>query len=63
MQHDPLTAHRDELPCDVLAELHRLRCQVQLAAFEDELRRDAATMRRELDEGFWKMERREGRRP
>lgn len=63
MRRDPLMAQRDELPCNVHMELHRLRCQIQLAAFKDELRRDAATMRRELDEGFWKMERREGRRP
>ncbi len=63
MRRDRSTVQRDELPCNVLMELHRLRCQMQLATFKEELRRDAATMRRELDEGFWKMERREGGRP
>lgn len=63
MRRNRSTVQRDELPCNVLMELHRLRCQMQLTAFKEELRRDAATMRRELDEGFWKTERREGGRP
>lgn len=63
MRRDRSTVQRGELPCNVLMELHRLRCQMQLATFKEELRRDAATMRRELDERFWKTERREGERP
>jgi phage gp36-like protein len=53
--------------CEALVELYRLRCQMQLAAFEEELRRDSATVRRALDEAFWKIDRqieqREGRQP
>jgi len=57
----------DERVCEALVELSQLRCQMQLAAFKEELRRDAATVRRALDEVFWKMDReieqREGRQP
>ena len=57
----------DERVCEALVELYQLRCQMQLAAFKEELRRDAATVRRALDEVVWKMgreiEQREGRQP
>jgi hypothetical protein len=58
---------RDERMCEALVELYRLRCQMQIAAFEEELRRDSAAVRRALDEAFWKIDRqieqREGRQP
>ena len=46
----------------VVVELYRLRCQIQVSEFKDELRRDAATIRRALDQVFREIDRREGRR-
>jgi hypothetical protein len=46
----------------VLVELYRLRCQIRVSEFKEELRRDAAVVRRALDEVFREIERREGRR-
>jgi hypothetical protein len=67
MPPDPDDGQLDELMCDALLELYRLRCHMRLAAFKEELRRDSATVRRALDEVFWKMDReidrREGGRP
>jgi hypothetical protein len=57
----------DERLCAALVELYQLRCQMRVAAFKDELRRDAAIVRRALDEVFWKIDRqieqREGKQP
>ena len=39
----------DERVCEALVELYRLRAQMRLAAFKEELRRDSATVRRALD--------------
>jgi hypothetical protein len=46
----------------ILVELYRLRCHIQVSEFKDELRRDAATVRWALDEVFREIERQEGRR-
>ena len=46
----------------VLVELYRLRCKIQVSEFKDELRRDAATVRWALDEVFREIERQEGGR-
>jgi hypothetical protein len=43
----------------VLVELYRLRCQVRVSEFKEELRRDAATVRRALDEVFRELDRQE----
>jgi hypothetical protein len=47
----------DDRLCGALVELYELRCQMRLAAFKADLQRDAATMRRALDEVFWKIDR------
>lgn len=52
----------DEHVCRALVELYQLRCQMQLASFKDELRRDSAAARRALDEAFWKIDRQIERR-
>jgi hypothetical protein len=44
----------------VVVELYRLRCQIQVSEFKEELRRDAATVRRALDAVFREIDRREG---
>jgi hypothetical protein len=45
----------------VVVELYRLRRQIQVSEFKQELRRDAATVRRALDQVFREIDRREGR--
>jgi hypothetical protein len=44
----------------VLVELYRLRCQVRVSEFKEELRRDAAIVRHALDEVFRELDRQEG---
>ena len=44
----------------VVVELYRLRCLIQVSEFKEELRRDAATVRRALDAVFREIDRREG---
>jgi hypothetical protein len=61
MPLDPDDGELDDLVCDALLELYRLRCHMRVREFKEELRRDAATVRRALDEVFWKIEQREGR--
>ena len=55
--------HYDSRPVgdieQVVVELYRLRCQMRVSEFKEELRRDAATVRRALDEVFWKMDQQE----
>ncbi len=45
----------------VVVELYRLRRQIQVSEFKQELRRDAATVRQALDQVFREIDRREGR--
>jgi hypothetical protein len=47
----------DDQMCKALVGLYRLRAQMRLAAFKEELQRDSATVRRALDEAFWKIDR------
>ena len=42
----------------VVLELYRLRCQIQVSAFKEELRQEAATIRRALDAVFQEIDRR-----
>ena len=44
----------------VVVELYRLRCLIQVSEFKEELRQDAATVRRALDAVFREIDRREG---
>jgi hypothetical protein len=43
----------------VVVELYGLRRQIEVSEFKDELRRDAATVRRALDSVFREIDRRE----
>lgn len=67
LRSNPDDGPLDEQLCHVLLTLYELSCQMCLAAFKEELRRDAATARRALDEVFWKIDRdieqREGGQP
>jgi hypothetical protein len=52
-----LNGEPDEGLCEALVELYRLRNQKRVASFEQEVRRDGGTVRRALDEAFWKIDR------
>jgi hypothetical protein len=46
----------------VLVELYQLRCQIRISNFKEELRREAATVRRALNAVFQEIEHQEGDR-
>jgi hypothetical protein len=59
MLHDPNDHQLEGDTEQVVVELYRLRRHIQVSEFKEELRRDAATVRRALDAVFQEIDRRE----
>lgn len=55
----PHGAKPNDNPDQVIASLHRIQCQQQVAQFKAELRRDAAEQRRRLDAELCELDRQE----